>query len=76
MLKLWSLPKVKDFYGKIMCLSLWPTYIGEKRRTLGKTQRIKVKCYWEHPWGTYWEPDGNKIKMNKILPSLQNLKEN
>jgi len=25
-------------------------------RTLGKTYGIKVRCYWEHPWGTHWEP--------------------
>jgi hypothetical protein len=18
-----------------------------------------VRCYWEHPWGIHWEPDGN-----------------
>jgi hypothetical protein len=24
-------------------------------RTLGKTYGIKVRCYWEHPRGTYWE---------------------
>jgi len=31
-------------------------YIGEKGRTLGKTYGIKVRCYWEHPWGTHWKP--------------------
>jgi hypothetical protein len=41
------------------CLPLWPTYIGEKGRTLGKTYGIKVKCYWEHPWGTHSELEGN-----------------
>jgi hypothetical protein len=45
-------PQSKRFYGKIMCLSLWPSYIGEKGRTLGKTKGIKVKCY-------YWEHIGN-----------------
>jgi len=34
----------------------WPTHVGEKGRTLGKTYGIKARCYWEHPWGTYWEP--------------------
>jgi hypothetical protein len=38
------------------CLPLWPSYIGEKGRTLGKTYGIKVRCYWKHPWGTHWEP--------------------
>jgi len=34
-------------------------HIGEKGRTLGKPYEIKGRCYWEHPWGTRWEPDGN-----------------
>ncbi len=49
-------PQNRRFYGKMECLSLWPTYIGEKGRTLGKTNGIKATCYWEHPWGTHWEP--------------------
>jgi hypothetical protein len=43
-------------YGKMKCLPLWPTYIGEKGRTLGKTFGIKARCDWEHPWGIHWEP--------------------
>jgi len=61
-------PQNKRFYGKMECLTLWPTYIGEKGRTLGKTYGIKMKCYWEHTWGTPWEPweyIGNKGKMKK-----------
>jgi hypothetical protein len=27
------------------CLSLWPRYIGEEGRTLGKTYGIKTTCY-------------------------------
>jgi hypothetical protein len=27
----------RRFYGKMECLPLWHTYIGEKGRTLGKT---------------------------------------
>jgi len=46
----------RRFYRKMQCLPLWPTYIGEKGRTLGKTYGIKAKCYWEHLWGTHWEP--------------------
>jgi hypothetical protein len=43
-------PHNRRFYGKMKCLLLlWPTYIGEKWRTLGKTYAIKVRCYWEHP---------------------------
>jgi hypothetical protein len=52
-------PQNRKFYGKMECLPLWPTYIGEK--TLGKTYGIKVRWYWEHPWGTHWEPDGNPL---------------
>jgi len=40
-------PQIRRFYGNMECLSLWPTYVGEKGRTLGKTYR---NCYWEHPW--------------------------
>jgi hypothetical protein len=36
-------------------LPLWPTYIGEKGRTLGKTYGIKARCYWEQSLGTHWE---------------------
>jgi hypothetical protein len=57
------------------CFPLWPSYIGEKGRTLGKTYGIKVRCYWEHPWGntlgTHWELEGNvlvtKEKGKKIV---------
>jgi hypothetical protein len=56
-----ELPQNRRFYVKMECLSLWPSYIGEKGRTLGKTNGIKVRCYWEHPWGTHWEPDRNPL---------------
>jgi hypothetical protein len=46
-------PQNRKFYGKMECLPLWPTYLGEKGRTLGKTYGIKARCYWEHPWGTH-----------------------
>ncbi len=23
---------------------------------MGKKYGIKARCYWEHPWGTHWEP--------------------
>jgi hypothetical protein len=49
-------PKNRRLILKIECIPLWPTYIGEKGRTLGKTYGIKVRCYWEHPWGTHWDP--------------------
>jgi hypothetical protein len=61
-LKLWRLPQIEMFYGKMEFLPLWPTYIGEKGRTLGKTYGIKARCNWEHignlgnMLGICWEP--------------------
>jgi len=49
-------PQNRRFYGKMEYFFLWPTYIGEMGRALGKTYRIKARCYWEHPWGTHWDP--------------------
>jgi hypothetical protein len=46
-------PQKKRFYGKMEFLPLWPDYIGEKGRTLGKIYGIKMRCYWENPWGTH-----------------------
>jgi hypothetical protein len=44
-----ELPEIGSrFYLQMRFLSLWPTYIGEKGRTLGKTYGIKVRCYWGH----------------------------
>jgi hypothetical protein len=40
----------RRFYGKMECLPLWPTYIVEKGRTLGKTYGIG---------NTLGEPIGN-----------------
>jgi len=37
-------PQNRRFCGTMETLSLWPTYIGEKGRTLGKTYGIKAKC--------------------------------
>jgi hypothetical protein len=34
-------PQNRKFYGKIKCLSLWPTYISEKVRTLAKRMGLK-----------------------------------
>jgi hypothetical protein len=78
-------PQNRKLYGKMECLPFWPTYIGEKGKTLGKTYGIKARCYWEHPWnlgnilGTQWELEGNmlgtKEKRKKNHPPLvQNLK--
>jgi len=46
----------RRFYGKMECVPFWSSYIGGKGRTLDKIYGIKVRCYWEHPWGTHWEP--------------------
>jgi len=52
------------------CIPLWPG------RTLGKTYEIKLRCYWEHPWGTHWEPSefegntGTKEKRKEKILTL------
>jgi len=81
-LNLWRLPKIKRFYRRVKCHSLWPSYIREKGRTLGKTYGIKVRCYWEHAWEprkhignlmkTWREHVGNQGKMKKVLPKWWN----
>jgi hypothetical protein len=66
------------------CLSLWPTHIGKKGRTLGKTYGIKARCYWEQPQGTHWEPrkhignlKGTKEKRKRFsLPTKNKLETN
>jgi hypothetical protein len=52
-------PQNRRLYGKMDCLPLWPIYIFEKGEDLGKTYGTKTRCYWEHPWGTHWEPIEN-----------------
>jgi hypothetical protein len=73
-LKLWWLSQIIEFYGKMNCLPLWPSYIGEKGRTLGKKYGIKVRSYWE-PWeldgnlkGTCWEQRKNEKNPPPLLP--------
>jgi hypothetical protein len=63
-------PQNRRFYEKMECLPLWPTYLGDKWRTLGKTYGIKARFYWEHPWETHWE----QRKDEKILPVSPNPK--
>jgi hypothetical protein len=43
-------PQVKELFLKIEILNVfsWPTYIGEKRTTLGKSYAMKVWCYREN----------------------------
>jgi len=67
-------PQNKRFYEKMKCLPLWPTNIGEKGRTLGKTYGIKAKCYWEpigNLKGTCWEQRKNEKKI--LSPPLSPL---
>jgi hypothetical protein len=45
-LEIMEAPKNRTSYGKIECHALWPSYIGEKGRTLGETYGIKTRCYW------------------------------
>jgi len=35
--EIWRLPKIENFMERWNASPLWPTYIGEKGRTLGKT---------------------------------------
>jgi hypothetical protein len=58
-----EVPQNRRFYGKIERLPLWLTCIGVKGRTWGKACEIKVRCYWEHPWG---ELEGNMFKWVSI----------
>jgi hypothetical protein len=66
MLKLWRLPpKKKKQKEKWSASSFWPTYIGEKGRTLGKTYGIKARLLLGtplgHTLGIHWELDGNML---------------
>jgi hypothetical protein len=58
-------PQNRRLYGEMECVPLWPTYLGENGRTLGKTYGIKVRRCWEHPLGntlgTYWESDEDPL---------------
>jgi hypothetical protein len=51
--------KNRIFYGKMDYLPLWPNYISEKGRTLGKTYGINAKCY--------WEPNGNPLELEGYM---------
>jgi hypothetical protein len=44
-------PQNRKFYGAKECLPLWPSYIGEKGRTLGKTYGIKSQVLLGTPFG-------------------------
>ncbi len=72
--KLWRLPKLNFFMERWSASPFWPTYTGEKGRTLGKTYGINARCYWEHPWGTHWELVGNKGKNIPPHPKLKRKK--
>jgi len=59
-------PQTTRLHGEMKCLNLWPTYIHEKGRTLGKTYGIKARCYWEAR-----EHVGNKGKNEKNDPTTK-----
>jgi hypothetical protein len=43
-----QLPKIKCSILKYRVVPpLWPTYVGEKRTTIAKAYRIKIRYYWE-----------------------------
>jgi hypothetical protein len=55
-------PENRIFYGMMKCLlPLWPTYIGEKGRTLGLKRGAIGNTLWEHIGNlgnilkTHWE---------------------
>jgi hypothetical protein len=75
-------PQNRRFYGMIMCLSLWPSYIGEKRRTWAKHMGLKWgaigNTLGEHIGNllrTWREHVGNKGKMKKNPPPSPEIKE-
>jgi len=78
-LKVWKLSKIVDSMERLQCFPLWPIYIGEKGRTLGKTYGIKVRCYWEHPRGTHWKPRehiGNLMRIHwELEENMLEMKE-
>jgi hypothetical protein len=47
-MKLKRLSKVEGYILKFRVPSLWPSYVGERRRTFAKTYGIKMRCYGEH----------------------------
>jgi hypothetical protein len=54
-----------------------PTYVGEKRTTLGQLYEIEMRCYWEHwelagnPLRTWWEQQKTKKKSHHPLPQKE-----
>jgi hypothetical protein len=63
-------PQIEDSMERWSVSPFGPTYMGEKGRTLGKTQGIKARYYREHPWETHRklnEHIGNKGKMKNML---------
>jgi hypothetical protein len=66
-LKLWRLPhqnglKILWKVGVPIILFGPPIMVREGEDFGQKPYGIEVRWwYWEQPWGTYWEPDGNPI---------------
>jgi hypothetical protein len=74
-LKLWWLPKIEIFYGKMEFLPLSPTYIGEKGRTWAKHMGSKRgnigNALGEHIGNALEEHIGNLGKKWKICCELE-----
>jgi hypothetical protein len=58
-LKLWRLSKIEDYMEIMVPPPLAHLYRWKVEDFVGKTYGIKMRCYWEQPWGTHWEPHGN-----------------
>jgi hypothetical protein len=53
-LKIRRFSKTEDSIERWSASSLWwVKYMG-----------LKQTCYWEHPWGTHWELEGNMLGTN------------
>ncbi len=50
-------PKIED------SIEIWSASppLAHLYRGEGEEFGIKVRFYWEHPWGTYWEPIGQGL---------------
>jgi hypothetical protein len=51
-------PKIEDSMERWRASPFGPP-IEVRREGLWAKHGIKVRCYWEQPWGTNWEPIGN-----------------
>jgi len=54
-------PQNRRFYGKMECLSLWPTYIGERGGLCSKHMRLKRAVIGNTLGEHCWELDGKSL---------------